>query len=786
DLDTGNLPNPLGVRVDLWGLQWDDFINQDFIIFRMKVTNDRADQAPIEDFFIGMHDDPDTPEQGSQEWTDDFAKFIPVGADQVEGYTAEETEMLANFAYLWDGDDRVEGFMASNVPWVGLKVLETPEDPANPGEELGLTTLDVFEYSQAPQTESGEYDQIAGDFHVASPDDPKGVMDPINPTPHEEDWTQTPNTYGPDITYVFASGPFQLNYGESLTFALASVHATSKTSLFLNALRCQSLWNASLLASESPPQPIVRAVPGDKKVSLYWGNESELGVYEDGHVNDKQTGNNLFQGYKVYRSSDQGISWGTPITDINGGLQGYIPLAHFDLADGINGESATRRFFHLGNDTGLKHYYLDQNVSNGFEYWYAVNAYDSDDGAVPPLENSIKTDPDRTIYDNTVSAVPQAPPTGAVMAEVTDAAHIAGDAGVESFETMIVDENEVTGHTYRILFDEGAGGTTFSVVDQDDGMIPLLAKGDATASLGDPAEGLDFFDAEFDNAPIFDGVRIEVLEVEPGPEDEGGIVGTNPLYDTDDGYYLRFEGHYLGVFTAHEYEIEFTTETYDCISLWGVYGFGEPDVQVPFKITDLATAEQVTPIFQDGYWSGEYNLAYDHDEDAIIIRENLPYGSTQADAIAQEEEYGGEIFIVRIDGSEPVAGDKITITNRNFHDSEDIYEFSSGAHTEAEITTAGLTDIQAVPNPFIVSSRFETGAYGFQKELQFHQLPNTAKIRIYNIAGDFIREINHSGGSVATWDLQSFNGQEVAFGVYIFHVNVPGVGEHIGKFAIIK
>ena len=36
------------------------------------------------------------------------------------------------------------------------------------------------------------------------------------------------------------------------------------------------------------------------------------------------------------------------------------------------------------------------------------------------------------------------------------------------------------------------------------------------------------------------------------------------------------------------------------------------------------------------------------------------------------------------------------------------------------------------------------------------------------------------------WDMRTKDGIEVAFGVYIFHVDVPGVGEKIGKFAIIK
>jgi len=767
DPEYGNRPNPLNIRIDIWALQWDDFINQDFIIFRMKVTN--IGTTPIQDFYIGMHDDPDTPEQGSQEWTDDYAAFIQQGAD-VDAYTDKEDSLLWNFSYLWDGNDRVEGFMASNVPWVGLKVLETPENPNNPGQELGLTTLDVFPYSLAPATELEEYTQLEGAFHVFSPTDTAGVMGPVNIDPDPDDWTQTPNTYGPDITYVFASGPFQFNPGDNLTFALASVHAPSKASLLLNAMRCQTLWNASLLASEAPPQPIVRAIAEDRKVSLYWGNESETGHYQDGHINDKQTGNNAFQGYKVYKSLDRGLNWGTPITDINGSLMGYIPLAQYDLIDGINGESTTRRFFQLGKDTGLRHYYVDQNVSNGFEYWYAVNAYDSDDGAVPPLENSIKTDAKRSDTDNTVAVIPQRQPSGTTMsAAAID--HTSGASDLDAFDMKVLDAFSVTGKTYTVQFTGDPGATSFSILD---GSTPVTDE-----VTGQPVQDFAYYDAELDNAPIFDGIRIEIVDVEPGEKE---ITGTSEYFNDFDNGYEMWEYDVWQV-VYHDFEIEFTPETYLAVSLWGILGYGEPDIQVPFKVTDLTTGEQLTPIFYD---RGSYNMVWDWEgADRLIIQQGADYASytSQADFGGN---YDGQVVQFEVYGTGPAVGDKITIVNNKVITTADVYTISTTKNTESTVTAGDLADIQAVPNPFIVSSRFETGAYGFQKLLEFHQLPAECTIRIYNIAGDFIRELVHNGGSVESWDLQNYNGQEVAFGTYLFHVKAPGVGEHIGKFAVIK
>jgi hypothetical protein len=36
------------------------------------------------------------------------------------------------------------------------------------------------------------------------------------------------------------------------------------------------------------------------------------------------------------------------------------------------------------------------------------------------------------------------------------------------------------------------------------------------------------------------------------------------------------------------------------------------------------------------------------------------------------------------------------------------------------------------------------------------------------------------------WNLISQDGMDISFGMYVFHVTAPGIGEKIGKFGIIK
>jgi len=40
-------------------------------------------------------------------------------------------------------------------------------------------------------------------------------------------------------------------------------------------------------------------------------------------------------------------------------------------------------------------------------------------------------------------------------------------------------------------------------------------------------------------------------------------------------------------------------------------------------------------------------------------------------------------------------------------------------------------------------------------------------------------------GSIS-WNLVSEDGMEIAYGLYIYHVDAPDIGEYIGKFAVIK
>ena len=68
-------------------------------------------------------------------------------------------------------------------------------------------------------------------------------------------------------------------------------------------------------------------------------------------------------------------------------------------------------------------------------------------------------------------------------------------------------------------------------------------------------------------------------------------------------------------------------------------------------------------------------------------------------------------------------------------------------------------------------------------------LPNKCTIRIYTISGKLVDTIEHDSvisDGQESWDLVSKDGMDIAYGIYVYHVDAPGIGEKIDRFAVIK
>ena len=148
--------------------------------------------------------------------------------------------------------------------------------------------------------------------------------------------------------------------------------------------------------------------------------------------------------------------------------------------------------------------------------------------------------------------------------------------------------------------------------------------------------------------------------------------------------------------------------------------------------------------------------------------------------------------------NEPQIGDTAFVFIKKPFLKEDVYEFTTIASRIDPVKAnqdRWESNIKVVPNPYFAASAFEqknTFSSGRgPREIQFRNLPSECTIRIYNIAGELVQAIHHDhSGSIEdgseSWDLLSKDNLSVSYGMYIYHVDAPELGEHVGKFAVIK
>jgi len=92
-----------------------------------------------------------------------------------------------------------------------------------------------------------------------------------------------------------------------------------------------------------------------------------------------------------------------------------------------------------------------------------------------------------------------------------------------------------------------------------------------------------------------------------------------------------------------------------------------------------------------------------------------------------------------------------------------------------------LSQINIVPNPYYAYSKYETSIV--DNRIKITNLPETCTITIFNINGQLVKSISKDNVLTSIdWDLKNHKGIPIAGGVYIFHIDVPGVGEKILKW----
>ena len=349
--------------------------------------------------------------------------------------------------------------------------MPTPGEPnfdqtdKNESDQIGLSSFDYFvPAGEIPMADDADMwrRMRPGFFDV-----PKSF---INGRP----------TQGEDGDFVYSSGYFPLTPDQTERMSLALIYAFDLDAMIKKLRTVRKIYDSDYRFPIAPDKPTLTAVAGNDSVILYWDRVAENSF-------DPVLREFDFEGYKIYRATDPGFLDAQTVTNSRGDVVAFKPIAQFDYANEIYGffyppndvyQELDGWAFYLGDDTSLKHSYVDYDVKNGQTYYYAVVSYDRgvDSTGVIPSECTKKIDQSNTgeitLDINTAQVIPSYPAAGYIgPVEKDTLEHVAGD-GTGTVKFKILDHNALTGNEYQVYFwdtsNDSIDNNNNGLIDQED------------------------------------------------------------------------------------------------------------------------------------------------------------------------------------------------------------------------------------------------------------------------------------------------------------------------------
>ena len=304
-----------------------------------------------------------------------------------------------------------------------------------------------------------------------------------------------------------------------------------------------------------------------------------------------------------------------------------------------------------------------------------------------------------------------------------------------------------------------------------------------------------------DNNPYIDGLKIRIKN-EPLNivQSESRFIEGNSNYKGDVKRYFN-----QGVPLPYDYAIIIT----DTISSYSFDG-NKPCRFIVYNVTDSAEAEFVfqdsdkdssisdgdliSPItYVNNRVRGTWQVKFYAPRDSIVTIDSLnadgyPVKNKENEVVKIPID---TIFVEKIP---PMPGDVFLMHTSKPFSSRDIFSFKT---QRSRINKASardeLSNVAVVPNPYVAVSEYELKPNLISgrgdRLLYFIHLPAECTIRIYTLSGDLVQTLHHKSAyedGSESWNLLSKDSMDIAYGIYLYHVDAPGIGEHIGKFAVIK
>jgi len=717
-----------------------------------------------------------------------------------------DTTLSVGFVYNATNNDEQYGAQA---PCVGYDFLQGPKVGGVP---LGLASFNKYPNGGGPQDSTETYNYMQGLLGDGSQVTFNGQPTTFNVSGDPVANTGFLDSSPSDRRLMLSSGPFTMAPGDTQEVVVGIVVAQGTSRIASVALmKCfdqavQAAYDAGFDLAPPPNSPAATVTPRDGEVFIRWDAGSE-------QYNQPPY---LWQGYNVY----QGASIAGPWTRV----------ATYDKVDGIttvldvecDPESPVplRKVKAFGTDAGVQYSIdlKDDRVRGGplntaSAYFYTVTAYSIGEGQFQQVLES---------PFNPIQVVPQTPPAGVDLAasSASDVAHgldpTAPPGTLPSSNVVtvdVLDPSATVAANWRVGFKPDganmlwyltrtAGAVTDTVVNNSPNMSGDLnyqvIDGIRVTVFQAPGAAGQLARVEYVNAP--GGHPTPLIGVNRGLSffaggagyAAGDLGGTIPADSPAPNVEIRFTGGPAGQKAYH----------YIRQTIAGSTNYHFTDyVDVPFTVFDIDTNQQLNAAFNESIATA--NGIWDPSDDAGTAggREVLwVLGSTYSGA-TPDPFYLDPLNSNLLDGTLDLryefysqrptagtiidAGDKVSFVSNIPATVYDQYSFSTTAPNpfNANLAKGELGRVRAVPNPYFAHSSYELNR--FNRVLKFTHLPARCTIRLFNLAGDLVRTIDkNDGSSEATWDLNTSHGLPVGSGVYIAHIDAPGVGTTTVKLAV--
>jgi hypothetical protein len=754
--DVNNSRKVLDIALAQTGYSYGINFAQNIIFYKYNIINNSANNYT--NLYFGLYIDLDIGNisGGDPEYGDDRIDFIKE----------------KNFLYF--SDDGISNEWEGNkTGMMGVAFIKTP---IVDGKELGITDMHYNLYFDDEDQDSIQYGIMSSSqslfdsplsgryFHIGN-----------NADIHYDDPSTIPSS-GLDIVANIASGPYEIGAGDTLTFFTAIIAGENYEEMIAYLDNAYTIQNFDFEISKPPLTPNLTGVAGDSKNTLFWDDLAESSI-------DNFSGIADFEGYRLYRSIDEGINW--------------EKIAEYNIK----------------NASGLQYSYTDETVLNGFEYWYSITSFDKGDSVTASLESPKGTNSNA---QNLVILKPLSSAAGYSPVSPTEVIYAGAGNSNYSLTVEPVNLSELADHEYKVTFDyvfkreEGKLKTDGEIIITDSNQTSMIEYGIhflsnrtyelinlALDEVIEPSPRVYLSDRQY---KLNNG--LSVLLRDPDPNDlehlpkEGDLLtvrfAVRTVKNNSDTvmYPRRF---LIDQIQATTDGVVFKMTKPNLISDFSRIG-GEDKLDLSFEV-----------VSEDDIINKTYLIKVKaNDQDGVgnkFISLDLADAADNSLIATFDSLYNRDYFSFNgIEG-------RIEFDNENPPDATNIFSITTIIPVEPNLLDAyqfginppvidknrekeDINKIKVVPNPYIVSSLYEPEFGELRREplrqIQFINLPTECTISIFTVDADLVKTIRHESSSgTAIWDLRAEGGREVAPGIYIYLVKTKET-EFLNRFAIIK